>query len=270
MFLSRVLKNATNQIIQKYSIVKHRAVDLVKYKNKTADVIAHSDGEIVEAVNGKKNDQTSVGIDSYGNYVKIKHDNGMYTLYAHLKSVYVKKNTRVNRGDVLGPMGKSGNATGNHLHFEVRNTYDIRVNPTEYLDNDLPNSTESVNVIYQTYDLTKEKWLPNVINEKDYAGNFDNPVSAVYINLTQGTIKYRVHEFNKKWLPVVTNRDDYAGNICRKIDGIQISSDEYSISYRVHLLNLGWLPWVNKWDETSEGYAGIYGYAIDAIQIKII
>lgn len=268
--MSRVLKNATNQVIQKYNTFTHRAVDIVKYKNKVTDVIAHSDGYVVELVTGKVNDRNSKGLASYGNYVKIRHDNGMYTLYAHLKSVYVKKNARLKRGEVIGPMGKSGNATGTHLHFEVRNSLDIRINPTEYLDNDLPNLTEKINVIYQVYDGNKKRWLPNVLNNTDYAGNLGNPINAVYINLSEGNVRYRVHEKNNKWLPIVTNRDDYAGNLGKIIDGVQVDSDEVNISYRVHLLNLGWLPWINKWDDTNEGYAGIYGYEIDAIQIKVI
>ena len=268
--MSRVLKNATNQITQRYNSFTHRAVDVVKYQNKVTDVIVHSDGYVVELVTGKVNDRNSKGTSSYGNYVKIKHDNGMYTLYAHLKNVYVNKNVRVKRGDVIGLMGKSGNATGVHLHFEVRNNSDIRVNPTEYLDNDLPNLEEKVNVIYQVYDGNKKKWLPNVLNDTDYAGNFGNQVNALYINLSEGNIRYRVHEKNNKWLPVVNNRDDYAGNLGKVIDGVQIESDEVKVSYRVHLLNLGWLPWVNKWDDSNDGYAGIYGYDIDAVQIKIL
>lgn len=267
--MSRVLKNATNQIIQKYNTFTHRAVDIVKYQNKVTDVIAHSDGYVVELVTGKVYDRNSKGLASYGNYVKIKHDNGMYTLYAHLKSVYVKKNARVKRGDVIGPMGKSGNATGLHLHFEVRNSLDIRINPTEYLNNDLPDLKEKVNVIYQVYDGKKKKWLPNVLNDTDYAGNLSNPINAVYINLSDGNVRYRIHEKNNKWLPTVTNRDNYAGNIGTIIDGIHIHSDEVKLSYRVHLVDLGWLPWINEWNTTSDGYAGIYGYSIDALQIKV-
>ena len=269
MLLSRVLKNANNQITQKYKAVSHKGIDLVKEKNKTADVIAHSDGVVVAISTGHTLNRGATGTASYGNYVKIKHDNGMYTLYAHLKSVYVKKNDRVKRGDVLGPMGQSGNSSGIHLHFEVRNNADIRINPTPYLDSDLPNLTEKVDVIYQTYDLTKKKWLPNVTNDTDYAGNFGNAISAMYINLTKGSVKYRVHEINNKWLPTVLNRDDYAGNIGTKIDGIQISSDEQEITYRVHLIDLGWLPWVEKFDDSNDGYAGIYGHIIDALQVKI-
>ncbi len=268
--MSRVLKNATNQIIQKYKSLNHKGVDLVKEKNKTADVIAHSDGVVVAMSTGHGTEKGATGLASYGNYVKLKHDNGMYTLYAHLKSVYVKKNARVKRGDVLGPMGQSGNAYGSHLHFEVRNTNDIRINPTPYLDNDLPNMKEKVDVIYQTYDLVKNKWLPNVKNNEKYAGNFGNPISGIYINLTSGSVKYRVHEFNKNWLPAVVDRDDYAGNLKKAIDGIQIISEQYKIAYRVHLIDLGWLPWIEKYNNANDGYAGIFGHKIDGIQIKIL
>ena len=66
------------------------------------------------------------------------------------------------------------------------------------------------------------------------------------------------------WLPWVENRHDYAGNLGNNIDGVQIEG----ATYRVHLKGGSWLSWVNKVDNTSSGYAGIYGRAIDAIQIK--
>ena len=267
--MSRILKNSINQITNKYNMFTHKGIDIVKYNNKSSEVIAHSDGIVVELVAGKKNDRSTKGKETYGNYVKIKHDNGMYTLYAHLKSVYVKKNSKVKRGTVLGVMGNSGNATGVHLHFELRNIDDVRINPTKYLDNDLPNMSTNVNVIYQTYDLQKNKWLPNIVDEDGYAGNLGNPISGIYINLSQDNIKYRVHEYNNKWLPNVINRNNYAGNIGKKIDGLQVSSDKHQISYRVHAIDIGWLPWVDKWDDTNDGYAGIFGYEIDAIQLKI-
>ena len=57
---------------------------------------------------------------SYGKYVVIRHDNGLETLYSHLNSIAVRLNQRVNAGDKIGGGGKTGNATGEHLHFEIR------------------------------------------------------------------------------------------------------------------------------------------------------
>ena len=56
-----------------------------------------------------------------GQYITIKHDNGYYTMYAHLCSgcTYVKQGDRVTRGQPIGGMGQTGFATGVHLHYAV-------------------------------------------------------------------------------------------------------------------------------------------------------
>ena len=57
---------------------------------------------------------------SYGYYVTIEHANGISTLYAHLSKIYVEEGDEVKQGDVIGAIGRTGVATANHLHFEVR------------------------------------------------------------------------------------------------------------------------------------------------------
>lgn len=56
----------------------------------------------------------------YGNYIVISHPNGTQTLYAHLSSLRVQSGDTVTQGQVIGAMGQTGEATGVHLHFEVR------------------------------------------------------------------------------------------------------------------------------------------------------
>jgi len=56
----------------------------------------------------------------YGNYVVVKHGNGTQTLYAHLSQAIVFGGQQVVQGQVVGYVGATGRATGNHLHFEVR------------------------------------------------------------------------------------------------------------------------------------------------------
>lgn len=56
----------------------------------------------------------------YGRLVKIKHEFGIETRYAHLSQIRVKVGQKVSRGDQIGDMGSSGRSTGTHLHYEVR------------------------------------------------------------------------------------------------------------------------------------------------------
>ena len=69
---------------------------------------------------------------SYGNYVLIDHGGGMSTLYAHCTSLAVSVGQTVDKGQVIGYVGQTGNAYGYHLHFEVRVNGE-RVNPTGYV-----------------------------------------------------------------------------------------------------------------------------------------
>lgn len=69
----------------------------------------------------------------YGRTILVDHGSGYQTRYAHLKKIEIKKGRRVRRGDLIGRVGKSGNASGTHLHYEViRNG--VQVNPRVYLD----------------------------------------------------------------------------------------------------------------------------------------
>ena len=68
----------------------------------------------------------------YGRYVEINHDFGFKTAYAHMSSLAVSSGSYVEKGDIIGYVGSSGNSTGPHLHFEVRR-YGEEVNPLNYV-----------------------------------------------------------------------------------------------------------------------------------------
>ena len=91
-------------------------------------VYAAADGIVVTSTWG--------GSDSYGYYVKIKHYNGYYTLYAHASSLVAKVGQEVKQGDLIMYSGNTENSTGPHLHYEVRKSpggYNDRVNPMNFL-----------------------------------------------------------------------------------------------------------------------------------------
>jgi murein DD-endopeptidase MepM/ murein hydrolase activator NlpD len=68
----------------------------------------------------------------YGNFVVIDHNIDYITLYAHLHQIYVEEGQVVAQGDLLGAVGSTGNSTGPHLHFEIRD-FGRRTNPLELL-----------------------------------------------------------------------------------------------------------------------------------------
>jgi murein DD-endopeptidase MepM/ murein hydrolase activator NlpD len=69
---------------------------------------------------------------SYGNYTVIDHGNGMTTTYAHQSQRLVQAGDTVEAGQVIGLVGSTGNATGPHLHFEVRVNGELQ-DPRNYL-----------------------------------------------------------------------------------------------------------------------------------------
>ncbi|MEM1067213.1 MAG: DUF5930 domain-containing protein, partial [Pseudomonadota bacterium] len=68
----------------------------------------------------------------YGRIIKIRHDFGIETYYAHLARFRVDVGDRVSRGDRIGDMGNSGRSTGTHLHYEVR-VGGTPMNPMKYI-----------------------------------------------------------------------------------------------------------------------------------------
>ena len=113
----------------------HRAIDLRAAAG--TPVYAAEDGTVdwVQAWDGK----STTGNQSYGNLVRIRHaayNSGMLqTLYAHLDSYCVTNGQAVKEGELIGYSGSTGNATGPHLHFEVRLSR-TRRNPLNWLDDD--------------------------------------------------------------------------------------------------------------------------------------
>ncbi|RSS81178.1 M23 family metallopeptidase, partial [Streptomyces sp. WAC06614] len=63
---------------------------------------------------------------AYGVNVRIQHPDGTYTLYGHLSGKSVQPGQQVRAGQLIGYVGSTGNSTGPHLHFEVRNQPEYR------------------------------------------------------------------------------------------------------------------------------------------------
>ncbi len=88
----------------------HLAIDIGGLGSYGAPVGAAAAGTVVEATH---NDA------ALGNYVKIQHDDGSRTIYAHLSEIYVTSGQTVALAEPIGALGCTGHATGTHLHFEL-------------------------------------------------------------------------------------------------------------------------------------------------------
>lgn len=73
------------------------------------------------------------GFRGYGKLVIVEHSPNWSSFYAHMNAYGVKQGQWVERGHVLGLVGRTGRATGDHLHFELRH-YTQAVDPMEYLN----------------------------------------------------------------------------------------------------------------------------------------
>lgn len=117
----------THPISGEYTL--HNGIDLVN-GNATTPIYASAAGEVV--ISGSYPDW-------YGNYVVIKHNDGLYTGYAHLSQLSVNQGETVNQGQKIGNMGTTGPSTGPHLHFQFFTngpwpSSDDFINPREHID----------------------------------------------------------------------------------------------------------------------------------------
>jgi murein DD-endopeptidase MepM/ murein hydrolase activator NlpD len=71
---------------------------------------------------------------TYGNYVVLRHDDGMSSLYAHMNDISVTKDQKVSTGQIIGHVGTTGMSTGPHLHFEIHLNGEAQ-DPQKYLRN---------------------------------------------------------------------------------------------------------------------------------------
>ena len=99
----------------------HAGVDLAAPRG--TPVFATADGVVVAA--GRES--------GYGNVIRVQHELGFETVYAHLSTITVRPGQLLSRGAKIGGMGSTGRSTGSHLHYEVRAS-GKPVNPMTYLE----------------------------------------------------------------------------------------------------------------------------------------
>ena len=94
----------------------HKGIDIALDSGEP--IYAIYDGEVIEATYDIWN----------GNYIKIKHDNNILSVYCHCSKLFVKKGDIIRGGEVIALVGSTGQSTGPHIHFELR-INEISYNP---------------------------------------------------------------------------------------------------------------------------------------------
>ena len=102
----------------------HGAIDIAGGGIYGTPVVAAADGTVVFSSAGGWGG-------GYGTYLMIDHGGGVSTLYAHMSGLAVSQGAAVSAGQVVGYVGSTGDSSGPHLHFEVRE-YGTKVNPMNY------------------------------------------------------------------------------------------------------------------------------------------
>ena len=108
----------------------------------------------------------------YGNYVVIRHDNGLETIYGHLSKQLVEINQQVKAGEPIGLGGSTGRSTGSHLHFETR-FLGIAINPAYMFD--FPKQ----DIVADTYTFRKTRGYESIGSSRGSMARAD-----------EGTIRY--------------------------------------------------------------------------------
>lgn len=94
----------------------HKGIDIALDEGEP--IYAIFDGEIIEATYDQWN----------GNYIKIKHDNNIMSVYCHCSELFVEKGDIIRGGEIIAEVGSTGQSTGPHIHFEIR-INDVSYNP---------------------------------------------------------------------------------------------------------------------------------------------
>ena len=214
--MDRIVPDSTKRITGAYGWIKlngkpynHKGVDIGWRTDENQNIIFCNCYGVVEyLLDGlNKGDKTGGG---WGNYVLVRHPNGMYSRYCHLrKGLPVHIGQEVDETNMLGVMGESGTVTARHLHFEVQTNQsaDSRIDPTPYLSEPI--------------------WKPE----------------------PQSNLKYRASTKEESW-GEWKNAGDTAGSVGfgYSIDRIQIDSDE-PIKVKASIQDTGWVDFgeINKY-----------------------
>ena len=154
----------------------HKGVDIGIKSNDT--IYAAFDGKVrLTAYEGK----------GYGNYIILRHPNGLETVYGHLNKHLVKPDDVVKAGDPIGLGGSTGRSTGPHLHFETR-FMGYAINPAAIFDF-ANHTTHTDQYTFSKSSYTKARNFAPSKNKVELASEKENTYKSGNTHISSYTVK---------------------------------------------------------------------------------
>lgn len=151
----------------------------------------------------------------YGNYVVIRHNNGLETIYGHMSKHLVAENEQVRAGDPIGLGGNTGRSTGSHLHFETR-LCGVALNPALMFD------FRNQDVTGDTYLFRKESYNRESLaatrqrgKNDDLAAANDNNSNNIGDNVESGDVRYHKVAKGETLAAIARKRGTTIDKICK-------------------------------------------------------
>ena len=153
----------------------HQGVDFSA--NKGTEILAAEDGVVL----------ASEWADASGFTIRLDHGDGLQTVYAHCDRLLVELGEQVKQGQAIATVGSSGNATGNHLHFEVL-LQGVPMDPAYFIADIPQGNSENVDTIY-----VRSKTIPEEILDTIYTA----PVGTAGSSLQQLSAALRMLQLSQ-------------------------------------------------------------------------
>lgn len=179
----------------------------------------------------------------YGNLVLVRHNNGLETIYAHLKKICVNVNDSIKAGDLIGLGGRTGRATTEHLHFETR-IFGDPFDSNKYID--FENSSLRSNTVYycnrkifiEPDKIKDDKFnVPEPILAKNDSGKPSKKIAASEKTSTASLIEPIQH---------IISQGDNLWSIAKKYNTTIKSICELNKIYTNQVLKIGTIIYINR------------------------
>lgn len=260
----RVIYNSPNRITQHYNPKTHKGVDLGwSYDENANRVYSNCEGEVYATLDHIPHGSEKGG--GWGNYVLIRHPNGMFSRYAHLQeNLPVRKGQKVYADTQIGVIGNTGRSTARHLHFEVQTSASSndRINPEPYLTQYIYISN-SIKYRSHLEGIGWQEWKTN--GETSGTTGESRRLEAIQIDAPY-EIEASAHLEGIGWVDYgKINKDTIIGTTgeSRRLECLKLKGN---FKYRVHIAEVGWSTWTNADGICTLGSVG-QSLSIEAIEM---